>query len=157
MPADALHGRWTFICSPEGIWSWRFGEGESGLFSSFDDAAANATSHGFDPFSHSWTSAADGRTTHYRLGKTPVNLPSDMELQRQWIMSETAAPFKFLSVSEFETLSPQEKRAYVRQATAEVERTKLDPAAGGWHTLFRPDQRREQRRQPRPQGDKKRD
>ena len=54
------------------------------------------------------------------------------------------SPFKFLSISEFERLYPEEKRAYLSEATAELERTKVDQRAGGWHTLFRQDQPREQ-------------
>ena len=76
MPAEAAHSGWEFICSTDGTWKWRFGEGESGPFSSLDAAFSNATSHGFDPFQHPWTSTADGRTTYYEPGKTPVNLPA---------------------------------------------------------------------------------
>jgi hypothetical protein len=47
------------------------------------------------------------------------------------------APFKFLSISEFKALNPEEKRAYIGEATAELERTRVDHHAGGWHTLFR--------------------
>ena len=79
MPADAPPGRWEFTCSTDGTWKWRFGEGESGPFSSLDAATANATSHGFDPFSQRWTATMDGRTTHYRPGRTPVNLPPGVE------------------------------------------------------------------------------
>ena len=72
-----------------------------------------------------------------------------------------ATPFTFLSVSEFEELTPEEKRAYIAEATAELERTKLDPAAGGWHTLFRQDQQQtqqqQQQQQPRPKDDEKPD
>ena len=63
-----------------------------------------------------------------------------------------AAPFKFLSVSEFEALNAEEKRAYIGAATAELERTKLDPASGGWHRLFRQDQQNKQQTQ-QPQKD----
>jgi xylulokinase len=76
---DAPRSRWEFICSTDGTWKWRFGAGEEGPFSSLDAATANATSHGFDPFKQSWTSTVDGRTTHYRPGRTPVNLPSGVE------------------------------------------------------------------------------
>ena len=64
-----------------------------------------------------------------------------------------ASSFRFLSVSEFEELSPDEKRAYIAEATAELERTRVDPAAGGWDTLFRQDQRQTQQ-QPRSKDDK---
>jgi hypothetical protein len=69
-----------------------------------------------------------------------------------------ATPFKFLSVSEFEALNPEEKRAYISEATAELERTKVDHAAGGWHTLFRQEQQQtQQQQQPRAKDDKKPD
>jgi hypothetical protein len=64
-----------------------------------------------------------------------------------------AAPFKFLSVSEFEALNPEDKRAYISAATIELERTKADPVARGWHRLFRQDQQQQQ--QPQPKDDKK--
>ena len=76
MQADTPLPRWEFICSTDRTWKWRFGEGESGPFSSLDAATANATSHGFDPFTQRWTATADGRTTHYAPGKTPANLPA---------------------------------------------------------------------------------
>jgi hypothetical protein len=59
-------------------------------------------------------------------------------------MMRMASSFKFLSISEFEALSPEEQRAYITEATAELERTKVDPAAGGWDTLFRRDQQQTQ-------------
>jgi hypothetical protein len=74
MPPDAAS--WEFVCDENNTWRWRFGGGESGPFSSLEAATANATSHGFDPFSQSWTSTVGGRTTYYQPGKTPVNLPS---------------------------------------------------------------------------------
>jgi hypothetical protein len=67
-------------------------------------------------------------------------------------------PFKFLTVSEFEALNPEEKRVYISEATAEQERTKLDPAAGGWDKLFRQDRpQTQQQQQPQPKDDKKPD
>ena len=67
-----------------------------------------------------------------------------------------AAAFKFLSIREFEALTPEEKRAYIREATAELQRTKIDPSAGGWHRLFRQDQQQtQQQQQPRPKDDTK--
>jgi hypothetical protein len=80
MPLDAAS--WEFICDEDQTWTWRFGAGESGPFSSLEAATANATSHGFDPFSQSWTATVDGRTTHYQPGKTPVNLPSGKGLRK---------------------------------------------------------------------------
>ena len=69
-----------------------------------------------------------------------------------------AKPFTFLSVSEFEALNPEEKRAYISEATAELERTKVDPAAGGWDKLFRGDQQQtQQQQQPRAKNGKKPD
>jgi len=68
--------RWEFTCAADGTWTWRFGEGTSGPFQSLDSATANATSHGFDPFTQHWTATADERTTHYRPDQTPANLPA---------------------------------------------------------------------------------
>jgi hypothetical protein len=45
--------------------------------------------------------------------------------------------FKFLSTSEFEELSIDDKRAYLDAATAELERTKADHRDGGWVKLFK--------------------
>ena len=53
-------------------------------------------------------------------------------------------PFKFLSTSEFEVLSLDEKRGYLDGATAELERTKSGRDDGGWHCLFRHDQQPQQ-------------
>jgi len=68
-----------------------------------------------------------------------------------------AAPFKFLSVREFEGLTPEEKRAYLVEATAEQQRTKADPAEGGWHRLFREDQDQTQQQEPQLKDDTKPD
>ena len=75
MPADGFVSRWEFTCAPDKTWTWRFGDGKSGAFSSVDAATANATSHGFDPFVHHWTATNGGRTTHYRPGRTPIIPP----------------------------------------------------------------------------------
>lgn len=64
-----------------------------------------------------------------------------------------AAPFKFLSVSEFEALNPAEKRAYISEATAELDRTKTDHDTGGWQRLFRQEQ--QQAQQPQSKDDTK--
>ena len=56
------------------------GDGEAAnSFISLDQATADATKHGFDPFSHYWIARLNGRTTHYRPGKTPLNLPASEE------------------------------------------------------------------------------
>ena len=69
-----------------------------------------------------------------------------------------ATPFKFLSMDEFESLTLEDKRAYIADATAEVERTRTDHLEGGWHRLFRQDQEQtQQQQQPRPKEDKKPD
>lgn len=54
------------------------------------------------------------------------------------------------------SLNPEEKIAYIDEASAEVERTKVDPHAGGWETLFRqeqqqPQQQQQQQQQPQPE------
>ena len=65
-----------------------------------------------------------------------------------------ASHFKFLSFSEFQTLTLEGKRAYLSEATAELERTRQNRAAGGWHTLFRQDQEQnQQQQQPQPKRD----
>jgi hypothetical protein len=46
-----------------------------------------------------------------------------------------AATFKFLSVTEFEQLGSREKLAYLSDAMAELQRTKLEEAHG-WDNLF---------------------
>jgi hypothetical protein len=52
-------------------------EGETGdSFTSLDEATADATRQGFDPFSQYWTARVDGHTTHYRPGKSILNLPA---------------------------------------------------------------------------------
>ena len=72
--------RWEFIHG-YGQWSWRAVRayskisGSASAFVSLDVAKAHATVIGFDPFSQYWTATNDGHTTHYRPGKTPVNLP----------------------------------------------------------------------------------
>jgi hypothetical protein len=54
------------------------GTGETAnAFPSLDTATADATKHGFDPFSQYWIARVDGRTTHYLPGQTPLNLPSE--------------------------------------------------------------------------------
>ena len=50
-----------------------------------------------------------------------------------------AMPFKFLFVSEFNRLSLEDKRAYLMNATEELERTELHHV-GGWNILFRQEQ-----------------
>ena len=61
-----------------------------------------------------------------------------------------AAPFKFLSMAEFELLSSQQKLAYLSDAMEELERAKVPRAVRGWHSLFTPIQ---QQQQPQPADD----
>jgi len=71
-------------------------------------------------------------------------------------MGPVASSFKFLYFSEFAGLTLEEQHAYLNEATAELDRTKVDRAAGGWHTLFRQDQQQEQQQQqqkPQPKSD----
>jgi hypothetical protein len=55
----------------------RRGGEEAAAFTHLDAATADATKHGFDPFTQYWIARIDGRTIHYRAGEAPVNLPSD--------------------------------------------------------------------------------
>jgi hypothetical protein len=56
------------------------GYGETAdAFINLGEATADATRHGFDPFSHYWIARLNGRTTHYRPGKTPRNPPASEE------------------------------------------------------------------------------
>jgi hypothetical protein len=72
--------RWIFICSPARDWTWRsvdaFAETR---FPSLGDATENAATHGFDSFSQYWTATENGRTTHFRPGRTSINLPAGDE------------------------------------------------------------------------------
>ena len=69
--------RWLFICSKGGLWTWRSADSFAvATFTDLDAATADATLHGFDPFTHYWTANSGGRTTHFRPGKDPLNLPS---------------------------------------------------------------------------------
>ena len=76
---------WVFTCSANRTWAWRAipkdgGEGEAaGPLSSLDAATADATKHGFDPFSEYWIVRTNGRTTHYRPGKPTRNLRASEE------------------------------------------------------------------------------
>src|SRR5688572_611631 len=58
-----------------------------------------------------------------------------------------AAPFKSLSTSEFNSLNLEGKRAYLMEATAELER--MDHHAGGWHAMFRQEQQPKPKPRPR--------
>ena len=58
-------------------WTWRStNELPSEAFRSLDAATAHAIAHGFDPFVQYWTATNNGRTTHFRPGQKPVDLPS---------------------------------------------------------------------------------
>ena len=50
-------------------------------FISLDECTAEATTHGFDPFTQYWVTRANGAATHFRPGKTPINLPAGEELK----------------------------------------------------------------------------
>ena len=76
MPAPAVPS-WLFLCAADRTWAWRSANAHGDLLPSLDVAIMVATKHGFDPFAHYWTATIDGRTTHYRPSRTPVNLPSN--------------------------------------------------------------------------------
>lgn len=76
LPADVA--QWLFICARDGTWTWRSANSAaSSPLPNLDAAVIDATAKGFDPFIHYWTTTTRGRTTHFRPGQTPVNLPSD--------------------------------------------------------------------------------
>ena len=72
--------RWEFARITGRTWTWQFAKGAtSRAFSSLDAATANANNHGFDRFTCSWTATLNGRTTHYRPGRMPLDLLDGME------------------------------------------------------------------------------
>ena len=77
--------QWVFTCAANRTWGWRampkgIGDGEAvDSFINLGQATADATKHGFDSFSHYWIARVNGHTTHYRPGKTPLNLPVSEE------------------------------------------------------------------------------
>lgn len=71
---------WLFICSKHEMWTWRSAYSAARIdFHSLDEATADATSYGFDPFVHYWTANRSGRTTHFRPGMAPINVSSEIE------------------------------------------------------------------------------
>jgi hypothetical protein len=62
-----------------------------------------------------------------------------------------AAPFRFLSVDEFERLNSAEKLAYLSDAMAELERVNVPREVRGWNSLFRHQQQQQQQQQQPPQ------
>ena len=72
--------RWQFVCETDQTWTWRSVRTVSTPFITLEAAMQNAKRCGFDPLSCYWTVTADGLTTHYRLGKTPVDLPAGVQL-----------------------------------------------------------------------------
>ena len=72
---------WDFVERPhDGLHMWRVvranGNTEvSERFASLVAAKADATLRGFEPDNDPWTVTSHGRTTHYRPGKSAINLP----------------------------------------------------------------------------------
>ena len=64
------------------------------------------------------------------------------------------APFKFLSMDEFERLGSGEKLAYLSDAMEKLERAKVPRDIRGWHILFT-QQQQQQQLQPKPKDDTK--
>src|SRR5262245_21734813 len=81
---DDIH-HWAFVAAPNHRWNWHLvlNDGNRDLksppFYSFAAATAHATIKGFDPCAHLWTATVNGRTTHYRPGRNPINLPAGEE------------------------------------------------------------------------------
>ena len=79
---SSVKPQWVFTCTANRIWMWRhfpkdgsIGENGGG-FVSLDEATADATKHGFNPFDQYWIARVDGRTTHYRPHQAPESLLS---------------------------------------------------------------------------------
>ena len=70
---------WQFFHVQSKTWTWRSAKRSSEGFLSLLEATTDARKHGFDPTIHYWTAATGGRTTHYRPGKAPVNVPSSQD------------------------------------------------------------------------------
>jgi len=66
---------WIFSCAANRTWTWRTFTHRSRPFPSIEVATEDAVKQGFDPSVQYWISTVDGRTTHYRPGKSPVTLP----------------------------------------------------------------------------------
>ena len=78
---DMANGdRWEFVGAEGETWTWCRIDGSvqcsSAAFSDFAVALRDATINGFDPGRNYWLVMSKGRTTHFRPGKTPINLPS---------------------------------------------------------------------------------
>ena len=74
--------KWLFTRSG-GTWTWRSAnDSASKPFPNLDAATADAVTHGFNPLLDYWTATSNGRTTHYRPGKAPINLPYGHEPRR---------------------------------------------------------------------------
>ena len=78
-PLSVQH-RWDFIESSNRLHKWRNvgAAGETYASESFLslELAADAIQRGFNPDTDYWTVTAGGRTTHFRPGRSAVNLPS---------------------------------------------------------------------------------
>jgi len=74
--------KWLFVGSPsDGTYTWRSAHdgGTSDPFSGLPTAVADAIDNGLNLTSDYWIVQMNGRTTHYRPGKMPINLPTGEE------------------------------------------------------------------------------
>jgi hypothetical protein len=80
---DSLLDYWEFVLSDDGTWRYCQVDGgircPSEIFSDFGSALAHATTEGFNPASEYWMVKSLGRTTHFRPGRNPINMPSGKE------------------------------------------------------------------------------
>ena len=80
LTSHSFPSRWEFIRASNGKWSWKATSTDGKIFAqadtffSLDLATASATTQGFDPFLQHWMTTFDGRTTHFRPGKNPINV-----------------------------------------------------------------------------------
>ena len=73
--------KWDFVESEDRLHRWRTvrtnGDPHvSEAFEGLELAKSDALEQGFDPDTDYWTVTNNGRTTHFRPGLVPINMPS---------------------------------------------------------------------------------
>ena len=82
--ATPLQARWEFTRAADHTWTWRrtasgVALSTSGVFPNYGATAADACNNGFRPQTDHWLVTSQGRTTHFRPGRAPINLPAGTE------------------------------------------------------------------------------
>lgn len=70
---------WRFTRETDRTWRWRALGTVSAPFVTCEAAMEDAAQCGFDPPSCYWTVTLSARTTHYRPGRIPINLPDTVQ------------------------------------------------------------------------------